>query len=208
MSLAPILATDGQRSTQITEGCCLEISAAPAQPDFHDASESQSDLRPAESLEAFLGRMSLAMRDFFDNAGGSSTGHQGEPELNSGIRLVAEAEAFAAEGEITGEKIVDGLVDGMRFAEYQGSMPLAESTSAAPSPMPPHITALAPASNFDEAGMATASIGGATTKSTGNDGAVLNFQDQKSRTAGEMVANGDAIGSRDRDSGGCHETLR
>ena len=56
--------------------------------------------------------------------------------------------------------------------------------------------------------MAGARVGGPAAKSAGYDRAVLNFQYQKGGAAGQVTANGDAIGRGDGDSGGSHEIIR
>jgi hypothetical protein len=121
---------------------------------------------------------------------------------------VAEADAVRGEREASGEKSVDGIVDGVRSIQHQRFNSVGgEHVGGVLADAAAHH-GIGPSQHFDKPGVISAGIGEPAAKRTGDDSAILNFKNQEGRAARQMVANGDAIDRRNGDSGWSHEILR
>jgi len=122
--------------------------------------------------------------------------------------LAAEAGSLIREAEASGQKSVDCFIDGVRSVQNQRRDAVSSQHIGSALADSAAYYSVRSEQHFREACVAAARVGGPAAKSAGDNGAVLNLQDQKGGAAGQVAANGDAIGSRDGDSGGSHETLR
>src|SRR5271165_6453768 len=122
--------------------------------------------------------------------------------------LMAKADALVCKTEASRQESVHGLIDGVRSVKHQRFDAMGGERIDRPLSNAPANHRVGAGQQIEKAAMIAAGIGGTAAKSTGNDGAVLNLQDQKRGAAGQMAANRDTVGSGYGDSGRSHEVLR